>query len=190
MTFLKIDKKESESDMRIGENVAPLDLNHNGDSSAWLDKIEISALREKTKNFLKDKYSTSKELLRDLDDPNSELNKILILREKKLLRDLKTIIPKKNASVKDSVHGTIELHPLANLLRNTPEFVRMKHISQLGTVDYVYPCAKGDRLIHSLGTYHLTERLLDKLKVNHPQMMQDAKIQDKDLLIVKERGSS
>jgi len=123
--------------------------------------------------------------LLDLDDPNSELNKILLLGEKKILRDLKSIIPKKNASVKDSVHGTIELHPLAHLLRNTPEFCRMKHISQLGTVDYVYPCAKGDRLIHSLGTYHLTERLLEKLKAKSGDMMQDANIEERDLLIVK-----
>ena len=94
----------------------------------------------------------------------------------------------KSTTIKDSVHGTIELHPLADALRRTPEFARMKYISQLGTVDYVYPCATGNRYIHSLGTYHLTRKMLEKIVANNPDAIKDAKIdREKDLLIVQER---
>jgi len=51
----KTDKKESENKMKFGENLTPLDMNHNGESSAWLEKIETSSLRDQTKNFLKNK---------------------------------------------------------------------------------------------------------------------------------------
>lgn len=64
---------------------------------------------------------------------------------------------------RDPVHGDIRLPaPLLDLC-DTPEFQRLRSVRQLGTAHLVYPGAVHTRFEHSLGTCHLTARLLTNL---------------------------
>jgi HD superfamily phosphohydrolase len=57
--------------------------------------------------------------------------------------------------VQDVVHGRIWLTKLERRLVDTPEFQRLRHISQLGLANYVFPTATHSRLAHSLGATHV-----------------------------------
>ncbi len=59
--------------------------------------------------------------------------------------------------IKDSVHGYISLEPLFAFIIDTPEFQRLKSIEQ-GSFRVLYPAARHDRFIHSLGTLHLAKK--------------------------------
>ncbi len=63
--------------------------------------------------------------------------------------------------VRDPVHGDIELTREEMRLVDTAEFQRLRGIKQLGTAHLVFPGAVHTRFEHSLGTVHMTERLLD-----------------------------
>lgn len=58
-------------------------------------------------------------------------------------------------TVQDAIHGRIWLTRLERRLINTPEFQRLRHITQLGLADYVFPTATHSRLAHSLGAAHV-----------------------------------
>ncbi|EET01952.1 DGTP triphosphohydrolase [Giardia duodenalis ATCC 50581] len=62
---------------------------------------------------------------------------------------------------RDNIHGSIEIEPYATLIINTPHFTRLRYLSQLGSVRYVYSSATHSRYEHSIGVYHLTRVLLD-----------------------------
>jgi hypothetical protein len=68
-------------------------------------------------------------------------------------------------AIKDSVHDHIEVEGVAEALIDTPAVQRLRRVSQLGTVTYVYPSANHTRFEHSLGVYHLATRALDHLGV-------------------------
>ena len=56
--------------------------------------------------------------------------------------------------IKDSIHGYISLDPIYSRIIDSPEFQRLKNIEQ-GSFRVLYPAARHDRFIHSLGTFHL-----------------------------------
>ncbi len=56
--------------------------------------------------------------------------------------------------IKDSVHGYIEVEDEFVKIINSAEFQRLKNIEQ-GSYRVLYPSARHDRFIHSLGVYHL-----------------------------------
>lgn len=62
--------------------------------------------------------------------------------------------------LRDPVHGDIELTSEEVRLVDTPEFQRLRGVKQLGTASLVYPGATHTRFEHSIGTLHMTERLL------------------------------
>ncbi|WP_297458426.1 HD domain-containing protein [Thermococcus sp.] len=61
--------------------------------------------------------------------------------------------------VHDPIHRGIELDDLAVKLVDTPEFQRLRRITQLGLVYLAYPSARHTRFEHSLGTFYLAERI-------------------------------
>ncbi|RXE56509.1 phosphohydrolase [Methanoculleus taiwanensis] len=65
--------------------------------------------------------------------------------------------------IKDPVHGYVEADALALRLLDTGEVQRLRHISQLGFANLVYPGANHTRFEHSLGTMHLAALLSRKL---------------------------
>lgn len=65
-----------------------------------------------------------------------------------------------SVAVRDPVWKHIWLTPeLAAITRSTP-FLRLYRIRQLGPTEYVYPGATHTRAAHSLGVYHVAQRLL------------------------------
>ncbi|MFP4590019.1 MAG: HD domain-containing protein [Halobacteriales archaeon] len=68
-------------------------------------------------------------------------------------------------TIKDSVHGHIDLDGVGADLLDTPPVQRLRHVRQLGTVHLVYPSANHTRFEHSLGVYHLARRALDHLGI-------------------------
>jgi HD superfamily phosphohydrolase len=71
--------------------------------------------------------------------------------------------------IKDSVHDYIEVSGVARDLLDTPALQRLRHITQLGTADYVYPAANHTRFEHSLGVYHLASEALSHLGIEGRQ---------------------
>lgn len=69
------------------------------------------------------------------------------------------------ATIKDSVHDHIAVTGVAEDLLDTPMVQRLRHIKQLGTVQFVYPSANHTRFEHSLGVYHLADRALAELGI-------------------------
>ncbi|MFB6096252.1 MAG: HD domain-containing protein [Haloferacaceae archaeon] len=72
-------------------------------------------------------------------------------------------------TIKDSVHDHIEVGGVAADLLDTPAVQRLRHIKQLGTVQFVYPSANHTRFEHSLGVYHLADRALSHLGLEGSQ---------------------
>lgn len=67
-----------------------------------------------------------------------------------------------------NIHGPIRVDPLALKIINTPEFQRMREIKQLGLCHFIYPTATHTRFEHSIGTYYLAGKMLEKIKQNYP----------------------
>lgn len=67
-----------------------------------------------------------------------------------------------------NVHDAIRVSPMALKIINTPEFQRMKRIKQLGLCNYVYPSATHTRFEHSIGTYHLANKMIEKIQQQYP----------------------
>ncbi len=66
-------------------------------------------------------------------------------------------------SVRDSLYDLIPLGPREKKLINTPEFLRLQQVKQLGFVYRIWPGATHTRYEHSLGCYHLALRALRSL---------------------------
>ncbi len=66
----------------------------------------------------------------------------------------------KFTTLRDPVHGDIELSPEEVAVIDTPEFQRLRGIKQLGTSHLVFPGATHTRFAHSIGTLHMADRLL------------------------------
>jgi len=62
--------------------------------------------------------------------------------------------------VRDPVHGDIPLTNEELRILDTPEMQRLRNIRQLGTAYLVYPGAQHSRFEHSVGTAHLTSKLI------------------------------
>lgn len=65
---------------------------------------------------------------------------------------------------RDPIHGNISVtDPTIFALIQSPEFQRLRRIRQLGTSFISYPGAEHTRFAHSLGVYHLMDRVLKHL---------------------------
>jgi HD superfamily phosphohydrolase len=68
--------------------------------------------------------------------------------------------------VRDPIHGFVHLDRF-DFIKNivsTPEFQRLRYVSQLGVSSVVYPSATHNRFSHSLGAMHVMEEMLDHLR--------------------------
>src|SRR5690606_19872721 len=65
--------------------------------------------------------------------------------------------------IKDPVHGYVETGPLALRLLDSEVVQRLRHVTQLGFANLVYPGANHTRFEHSLGTMHLSALLSGQL---------------------------
>jgi HD superfamily phosphohydrolase len=70
-------------------------------------------------------------------------------------------MPRSTVTLREPVHGDIELTREEVSLIDTPEFQRLRGIKQLGTAYLVFPGATHTRFEHSIGVLHMSDRLLD-----------------------------
>ncbi len=70
-------------------------------------------------------------------------------------------------TIRDNLHDRIPLSSADVALIETPEFLRLDRIQQLGFVSKVWPGAKHTRFEHSLGVYHLMRQAIASLDSVH-----------------------
>ncbi len=68
-------------------------------------------------------------------------------------------------TIRDPVHGDIDLSEAERAVVDTPEMQRLRRIKQLSFCSLVYPGANHTRFEHSLGTMHLAGRIARKLGI-------------------------
>lgn len=73
--------------------------------------------------------------------------------------------------VRDSVHGNIPFSDFEKKVIDHPIVQRLREISQLGFLKYVFPSSSHSRFEHSLGVMHLAGRALDSLIVNQQKTL-------------------
>jgi len=69
-------------------------------------------------------------------------------------------------TIRDPIHGYVELDEMALDLADTQEMQRLRWIKQLGLANLVYPGANHTRFEHSLGAYHLSALLARHLELD------------------------
>ena len=87
-------------------------------------------------------------------------------------------------AVTDVIHRTIDLHPLCVAIIDTPEYQRLRGVSQLASCKWVFPCAVHDRFQHSIGVAHLAKSWADHFRLTQPVLG----IDDSDVLCVTLAG--
>ncbi len=65
--------------------------------------------------------------------------------------------------IQDPIHGQLKLEDWQIAIIDTPEFQRLRRISQIGFANLVYPGANHTRFEHSLGTMHIARTLVDRM---------------------------
>ncbi|EGC28685.1 hypothetical protein DICPUDRAFT_159857 [Dictyostelium purpureum] len=53
---------------------------------------------------------------------------------------------------------------------DTEQFQRLRDLKQVGTTNFVFPCANHTRFEHSLGVSHLAGKYIDKIKATQPEL--------------------
>ncbi len=75
-------------------------------------------------------------------------------------------------TIRDPIHGYVELDEMALDLADTREMQRLRWIKQLGLANLVYPGANHTRFEHSLGAYHLSGLLARHLELDEDDMVE------------------
>ncbi len=65
--------------------------------------------------------------------------------------------------IQDPIHGHLKLEDWQISIIDTPEFQRLRRVSQIGFANLVYPGANHTRFEHSLGTMHIAKQLVEKM---------------------------
>ena len=84
----------------------------------------------------------------------------------------------------DPIHGHIELSHICVKIIDTPQFQRLRDISQLGGVYYVFAGAASRRFEHCVGVSYLAKQFVAQLRERQP----DLGITDEDVLCVEIAG--
>jgi len=82
----------------------------------------------------------------------------------------KILLNENTKSMRDPVWEYIYLTPEVTDIIDTPDFQRLRDISQLGHVSLVYPGARHSRFEHSVGVFHLTKQFLLRLLDSDPPL--------------------
>ena len=86
--------------------------------------------------------------------------------------------------IRDNIHGDITLEGMFANIVNTPEFQRLRCIEQ-GDFRTVFPGARHDRFVHSLGAYHLATKFVEGFFRNLPKDVLNIAPYDDDVECLK-----
>jgi HD superfamily phosphohydrolase len=78
----------------------------------------------------------------------------------------------------DNIHGYINLNQLATSIVDTPIFQRLRNIHQTGVLYLVFPTANHNRFEHSIGTYYLAKKIIEKIATKQTELNITAEIID------------
>ena len=70
----------------------------------------------------------------------------------------------------DKIYGYIVIEEIAKTIINTPIFQRLRNIHQTGILYLVFPSSNHTRFEHSIGTYHLSLKIMNNLIKNSPDI--------------------
>ncbi len=79
--------------------------------------------------------------------------------------------------INDPVHGTIFLSAVEREIIGARSYQRLHNVFQLGLTHLVFPGANYSRFAHSLGTCHISGRLLRAIQSNRPGILSDQEVQ-------------
>ncbi len=85
--------------------------------------------------------------------------------------------------IRCSVWGEIKVTPLALSIIDTFEIQRLHYIKTTGLSYKVFPCATSSRFEHSIGVYHVTKTVIEKI---HEDLTEEEKLspRQKDLIAI------
>lgn len=75
--------------------------------------------------------------------------------------------------INDTLYGGIGLSNLEVDLIDTPIFQRLRHLRQLGLINFVFPCGEHSRFVHSLGVLYIMGRITEHLYRRKDISMED-----------------
>lgn len=87
----------------------------------------------------------------------------------------------------DNVYGQIGITRVEKELERLPIFKRLHHISQLGLVNWIFPCALHTRYIHSVGVMHVAGEMASHINMNY-EGSQRPFFDDSDIQIIRLAG--
>ena len=74
--------------------------------------------------------------------------------------------------VQDSVHGLLRLDDWMLKIIDTPEFQRLRRITQIGFANLVFPGANHTRFEHSLGVMEVARRIVSRMDADEDEKME------------------
>ena len=74
--------------------------------------------------------------------------------------------------IQDPIHGLLKIDDWIIKLIDTPEFQRLRRISQIGFANLVFPGANHTRFEHSLGVMHIARQLVESMDANEDERME------------------
>ena len=84
----------------------------------------------------------------------------------------------------DNIYGQIGLTDVEKTIERLPIFKRLHDISQLGLVNWVFPCALHTRYTHSVGVMHIAGEMAQHININ----MDEEFFDDSDIQIIRLAG--
>lgn len=73
-------------------------------------------------------------------------------------------------SIIDPIYGHVKITELEQLIINTPEMARLRHIQQLGLAELAFPGANHTRFEHSMGTLFIADKIARTLGLSQEEI--------------------
>jgi len=92
--------------------------------------------------------------------------------------------------VLDNIYGQIGITQVEKEIEILPIFKRLHNISQLGAVNWIFPCAVHTRYVHSLGVMQMAYNMATRININvgEQQAQSEPFFSDSDLQIIRLAG--
>ncbi|RUM30519.1 MAG: HD domain-containing protein [Aquifex sp.] len=71
----------------------------------------------------------------------------------------------------DPLYGFVKVGEIGLKIVDSLPFQRLRHVKQLGLAYLVFPSAQHTRFEHSLGVYHITEKVCESLKIKEKELV-------------------
>lgn len=84
----------------------------------------------------------------------------------------------------DNIYGQIGLTEVEKKIERLPIFKRLHNLSQLGLVNWIFPCALHTRYVHSIGVMHVAGEMAKHINTN----MKEAFFSDSEIQLLRLAG--